>query len=165
MKWLDQKGRMFGKVHFFDLLIVALLIAGIALMAGRLIEMDPQEEQFIPKKTVSAQYIFELHSAREYQAEGFQVGDLVYENAQLMGKIIDKKVQPSKVTYLKPDGTAGQAEHQLLYDVFLTIETDQLSTDGVYHIGTQEALNGTHHAYYNEMMQYTGIIREIKIDE
>lgn len=163
MKWLDEKGRLFGKLHFFDLLVLVLLIAGLSLMAFRLIKMEPKEEEFVPKNTVSAQYVFELHCAKEHQVDGFKVGDLVYENFQVMGKIVDKKVQPSVATYLKPDGTAGQAEHQLLYDVFLTIETDRLSVDGTYHIGTQEALNGTHHTYYNEFMQYTGIIREIRI--
>lgn len=163
MKWLDQKGRLFGKIHFFDLLILVLLVAGLALMGLRLLKMEPKEEQFVPQKTVTGQYIVELRGAKDYQVDGFNIGDQLYENFQLMGTVVDKKVQPSKADYLKPDGTAAQAEHQLLFDVFLTIETDQLSVDGVYHIGTQEALNGTHHTFYNEMMQYTGLIRSVKV--
>ena len=37
MKWIDEKGRLFGKLNLFDLLILLVLVVGLVGMAFRLV--------------------------------------------------------------------------------------------------------------------------------
>ncbi len=156
MKLMDKQGRFFGKVHFFDLLIILLLIFGIGGMALR--SANPKAPA---NQTVSATYTFEIQEVYQYMTEAVAIGDTLYEKGVPMGTVTGMAVTPHSTLRKLEDGTLKEAEHVMLYDIMLTVKTDQLIAQDGYYIGTQEILNGTGHTFQNGFATMTGTVREL----
>lgn len=160
MKLMDKNGKFFGKIHFFDLLIVVLLIAGIAGMAVRFVQSEEKAAQ-----TMSAVYTFEITGAPDYYTDAYQLGDTVYEGEVLMGTITNVELKTHQTLHIMEDGTAKMIDRPTYYDIILTVSTDDLIQQSGYYIGTQEILNGTGHSLKNGIISCYGTVREIKIAE
>ena len=164
MKLMDQNGRLFGKVHFLDLLLCLLLICGVIGMALRITnaETTKQESDVIP--AIGATYTFEIRDARDYHLTAYKVGDEVYEGKVMMGTITDIQIEPTKESQTKEDGTAVIVERNLSYSIFLTIRTENLTVNDGYFIEHQEILAGTGHTIATPFVSCVGHVRNITLD-
>ena len=158
MKLMDKQGRLFGKVHFFDLLIVLLLVVGIAGMALRF--ANPKAPA---ANLQTATYTFEAKSVQECVASSFHTGDTLYENGVAMGTVAAVEVKPYVSMEINSSGQMVMAEHPLYYTLTLTVTTDALLEKDGYYIGTQEILNGTTHDLGNGFALASGKVLEIRI--
>ncbi len=156
MKWMDDKGRLFGKVHFFDALIALLVVVGILAIALR---FAPKQEQ--ESKTFAAEYTVEISNLGDAFLDAFEVGDALYEGEELLGTVKAVETRPATMPYVGAEGTLLTPEYKHLHHITLTVETDRMSNDGGYYIGKQEFLNGTGHNISNGFAQCRGIVREI----
>ncbi len=158
MKLMDDKGRLFGKVHFFDILIALLVVVGILAIALR---FAPKQEQ--EAKTFSAEYTIELQNLGDHFLDAFEVGDSLYEEGELLGTVKAVETRPATMPYVGAEGKRIDAKYNHVHHITLTVETDQMSNDNGYYIGKQEFLNGTGHNISNGFAQCRGIVREINI--
>ncbi len=71
MAWMDEKGRLFGFINIFDLLVLLLVVAGVALLFKAMIDR-PKQVGLIREITVEA------GDLKPEIAENIQAGDLVY---------------------------------------------------------------------------------------
>ncbi len=157
MKFLDNKGRLFGKLNLFDLLVILLILVGAVGMGTRLIQKEETALNY--QKAVTQ---MELLECPEYVAAAFQVGDTLYEKEVEVGKVTAVEVVPYESLELLSDGTSKYVPHKIQYTVKLTVETDRLliTNEGIA-VNTQEWLNGTRHNIANGKAKYNAIIRSV----
>ncbi len=161
MKWMDEKGRLFGKVNLFDLLVVLLIVVGAIGISMRVITPS---KQALPTQT--ATYTLKISGVQEFAVDAFAKGDQIYEDGTLLGELAEvPKVEQCETLELQPDGTEGMVVHPLLYDITLEMKTDQFRADKGYHIGTNEMLNGTGHVISNGFISCTATVINIEIEE
>ncbi len=158
MKLIDEKGRLFGRVNLFDLLVLLLVVIGILGMATRLIH--PAE---VGAEMKTATYRLEISDVQECYKTAYQVGDSLYEDGVLLGTITEVTVRPAEVLKQLPDGTAMMVERVLYYDVDLTFTTDRFNVDEGYHVDSREFLAGTGHIISNGFASATAVVRDIEI--
>ena len=160
MRLMDEKGRLFGKVHLFDLLIAILLIAGILGMGMRF--LSSEDGVIHPKNAV---YTIEFSEKEGWIKNAYQVGDTLWEKGENMGRVTKVEVFPHQSVEVLPDGSAGLVDHVITYNVILTVETDNLREHDGTFIGSQEFLNGTGHTLSNGFISCGGKVRSIEIKE
>lgn len=158
MRLMDDKGRLFGKVNIFDLLVLLLVIVGLVGMSLRMI---PSQEEVAVTKT--AIYQVEIVGAREYLKDAYQIGDVLYEGENFVGTITDVQIENSKYWKRLADGTMKQVEQLYGYDIKLTFTTDEFIENKGYHVDTAEWLAGTSHFISNGFASATVVVRSIEI--
>ncbi len=159
MKWIDAKGRLFGKLNIFDFLVALVVVVGIAGMVTRL--LIPRLAQVEEK---AATYQFEVVGVQEFCINAFHIGDTVYEKGTAMGTIESVHVTPYQTTKVLEDGSYQLVDHVLYYNIQVTVVTQQLREKDGYYIGNQEILNGTTHTLSNGFIAAEGIIRQLLVD-
>ena len=157
MKLIDEKGRLFGKVNLFDLLVVLLLIVGIVGMSTRLIKPDPERTEMS-----TATFQVEIVSAQDYYLGAYQVGDTLYEGDMALGTITAVKETPCKALKVMPDGSTKLVERKMLSDIMLTFTTDRFNRSSGTHIDSAEWLAGTSHIISNGFATATVVVRNIQ---
>lgn len=160
MKLMDDKGRLFGKLNLFDLIVILLIVVGIL---GICLRGDaPTKEQ---SETRSATYTLKVDYIQKHVADAFEIGDEIWENGTLLGVVSEKPtVTPYRSVELLPNGKEGMVEHQLYYTVLLTMETDQFRNEKGYHIDTNEMLNGTGHVISNGFVTCSSVVVNVELD-
>lgn len=127
MKIIDQRGRIFGKLNVFDLLVLLVLLALVFFASNK----------YIGKSTTSAvatkDLTFKLfiHNVREITTETIQVGDKVshFETNELMGEIMEKEIMPALTQVVTWDGAIVNAEIPEKFDMLLTVKGEGIVTD------------------------------------
>lgn len=163
MKLMDQKGRLFGKIHFLDLLLILLVLVGIVGMALRFTGAESAKEDSEVVPATRAEYVFEIQYADAHYLNAYKVGDKVYEGKVMMGTIKEIRHEPTKEVYLDAEGEVLLAERSLTNSIFLTIETENLTINNGYYIEHQEILNGTGHTLATPFVACSGHVREITL--
>lgn len=158
MRLMDDKGRLFGKINIFDLLVLLLVIVGVVGMSLRLASNRQELGE-----TKTAVYQLEIKEGQECLKDAFQVGDALYEKDTLLGTITEVRVENAGTLRLLPDGTAKMVEYLHLYDIEITFTTDQLMEDKGYHIDAAEWLAGTTHSISNGFAATSAVVRSVEI--
>lgn len=159
MRFLDEKGRIGGKVHFFDLLVIAVLLIGIGGMGFRLVQRKTMKKEY-----KSAEFIIEIQGVRELVWDAYKEGDTLYEKGIPLGTVKKVEVLPYITMEMMDDGSSGLVEHVLSKNVKLTVTTDRLIEKKGYYIETLEFLNGTRHDISNGLIVCEGIVRELRAE-
>jgi len=162
MKMIDNKGRVFGKINLFDLIVILLILVGIVAVIFRgnaPVKEDPED------KTENATYTFTVSGVQENVANAFKKGDEIYENGKLLG-VLSKapKVEPYQTIELMPDGTEKVVDHKLLFTATLTLETEDFSIRKGYRINGNEMLIGTGHVISNGFVSHNAVITDIELE-
>ncbi len=158
MRLMDDKGRLFGKINIFDLLVLLLVIVGVVGMSLRLI--NPQKEL---GETKTAIYHIEIAEGQEFLKDAFQVGDALYEGDTFLGTITEVQVENSDTLRLLPDGSTKVVKYMHLYDIKIAFTTDQFKEDKGYYVDTAEWLSGTSHSISNGFAAAGVVVRSVEI--
>ena len=158
MRLMDDKGRLFGKINIFDLLVLLLVIVGVVGMSLRLINTRQELGE-----TKTAVYQIEIVEGQEFLKDAFQVGDALYEGDTFLGTITEVRVENSETLRLLPDGSTKVVKYMHLYDIEITFTTDQFIEDKGYHVDTAEWLAGTNHSISNGFAAAGAVVRSVEI--
>lgn len=157
MRLIDDKGRIFGKLNLFDLVVILLIVVGILGICLR--GNAPSKEQV---ETNEATYTLELTGVQEHVVKAFKKGDQIWENGTLLGVLAEEPVvTPHRTAELQPDGTVKMVDHVMYYSAVFTLKTDQFRADKGYHIDTNEMLNGTGHVISNGFATASVVVTDI----
>lgn len=159
MKLMDEKGRFFGKLHIFDLLVLLVVLVGLIGMAMRLVKPLGGDMELH-----RATYVMEISDIQEFGTTAFSVGDTLYEQNIALGEITAVEVRPARTAKIMPDGSVREVEHLMYYNILLTVSTDRIREMNGYYIDTQELLNGTTHTVGNGFILCDAIVRGITIE-
>ena len=129
---LDSKGRLFGKINVFDIIVV---VAVIGLVAGFGMRFISTEAQRIFDANTPFYVTFVIERIREYSVDGVRMGDQFMEqHAQRLGEVVQLRTEPARQIMHKDDGTAVFALMEDRYNIFITLRCYGSVTDHGFYI-------------------------------
>lgn len=149
MKFIDEKGRLFGKVNLIDLLVVLIVIAAVAAVGMKLFGNKAVETVTSQKVTLTYEVVCE--DVPEH------VADYCTNNigGQLLssGKLLDAHI----VDCESVNDEDGQT------DLYFTIEANTAFAGSVYAVGSQEVRVGKEHLVKTSHIECEGIISGLEV--
>jgi hypothetical protein len=142
MKFIDEKGRLWGRVSIIDILIILAVIGvGLSFVYKR---TSPEVGRIVNADTTF--YVTMVaNQLREFSVNAIAEGDIIYEQyeRQALGRVVKLEVAPATEYLLKTDGTAMLAEMEDRYKVFITLEcVGNINEEGFYANGIRHVAVG-----------------------
>ncbi|RKD30075.1 DUF4330 domain-containing protein [Thermohalobacter berrensis] len=161
MKFIDNKGRVFGIINIIDLTV--LLIIGLLIVGGGYKILNSQPEVIEEGQKVLVE--LEISDVRKPTVDGIKEGDLLYhyDRGQVFGKIIEKKVENYREAVPTSDGKVVMAEVPEKYTVKLVIEAKGTVTDKVIIVGGEHTRIGTQFRVKNRNIAVFATVTGMKV--
>jgi len=122
MKVIDEKGRVFGKINIFDLLVLLALLVAIGGVGYKVISDKRKAAGTVPTTT----YIVTVKTPAMLPsyAEALRKDDRIYYDnfGFVNAKIIDVREEPAMMTVQTADGRLVETQSPNLVDVIIDIE-------------------------------------------
>ncbi|SDY54202.1 protein of unknown function [Proteiniborus ethanoligenes] len=151
MKFIDEKGRFFGKINIFDLMVVILLVALIGGVGYKYFILG--NKVMVNESDIDVTLWVE--DVRQITVDVINVGDVIreYDSNQLFGEIIEKQVTQHYEPVETADGRIVNAAVEGKYDVYIKLKCKGIVTDNAISIGSKEVRMGgtiiTKHQLYS----------------
>lgn len=118
--FIDQNGKLFGKINVIDLLAILVVVL---LAAGVLFKFVLNDNKGIGNDSL-IQYTVSIQDVRSYTADAISINDAIYDSktGTYMGKVTGKEVKPFKDYITKTDGSVALAEKPGKLEVLVTIQ-------------------------------------------
>jgi len=124
MKMIDEKGRVFGKINIFDLIVLLALIVAVGGISYKVIKDRIEGSGQAPTKT----YIVTVKSSAmpaSYSEALKKDPRIYYDNDQFVNaRIVDVREEPAVITVQTDDGKLVEAVCPDLKDVYIDIEVE-----------------------------------------
>lgn len=150
MKMIDQKGKLFGIINLFDLLVLLLLVALIVGVGYKYIIVNPT----VALNESELEVTLWVEDVRQVTVDVINVGDLVreYDSNLFFGEIIKKEVTPHYEPAETADGRIVNAQVEGKYDVYMKLKCKGIVSDNAISIASKEIKIGgtiiTNHQLY-----------------
>lgn len=142
MKLIDKSGKLFGKVHIFDI-VIALVFVTIILGAlnkfsgGNLISFSGGT------KEVDVVYWLETNEYRPEFLESIKVGDILAEDKKFLeGKIEEIEIIDFNVTEVDNNGNTVVGPHPFMKKARVKVSATLNYNEPLYDLGKQEVRVG-----------------------
>lgn len=159
MKFIDDKGKLFGLVNIVDLLIIlaALLLLGGA--AYKLKGMGGKETARTVRVTVIAT------SIRPEMLAGVEVGDKMVSGSSYTNAVItDVDIRPAYLITTDSAGRRVEATDPFLKDLIVTIEGKTVISGATINLGGQEIRRGKDYYIKSLDYEFKGKILDVAIE-
>lgn len=132
MKLIDEKGRLFGKINIFDLIILLAIVLVVGVVGYKLVQRGTNTANAVPTKA----YIVSVKCSGMPDSfdEALKKDNRIYYDLDSFtnAKIVDIKEVPAVVTIQTDDGKLVETEHPSLKDVYVDLEVlDNLNEDSI----------------------------------
>lgn len=128
-RFIDDRGRFFGKVSIIDVLVVLLIVAvGVFILL---------RAQGTGNQLVGVRTTFAVEKVRYLTVDAIHVGDQVHDEAgSFLGTVEDRSVTATQVEFGNSEGLAVGSPSQIYKDVLIMVKgTGQKSSSGVVRVG------------------------------
>lgn len=140
--FLDNKGKLFGKVSIVDICVVLVIIIGVVgayftasiLNSGKLND-NSKLALSSSAPLVSTTVTFKIEGVRSATKDSLYEGDYVYETEdnKFIGRISRIESFPAKKSYVADDGSVFIAEIPEKYDVEISVDVSGKNTETGFH--------------------------------
>ena len=164
MKFLDENGRLFGRISIVDVLaILVVVFAAVAMFTSQTRTAAPEEEEFIT-------FQIEVRGVDAYLTDAVLVGDSLYDDGYSsggrgIGEITDVQVVRDPGTQLSAalmDGTLSYLEAEDTVDLLITVKGRGTRNDRNYTLNRVYALGlNANRVFYTKQVKFTGRVCEI----
>lgn len=165
MKFLDEKGRLFGKINLIDLLVVLMVIIVVAAVAWKLGGsklQDALSNEQIP--TVKYEVVCPGISNDACEYAKTCIGDQLMNSGNLLdGQITGVSVEPYYITCVDGQGNTVAAQDAQNSTIRFTIECKTPYVDNAYAAGTQEIRVGKSHIVKSIHLEVIGCITQMEV--
>lgn len=137
MPLLDNKGRLFGKINLFDLLVLLLIIGVIAFLGYKFL--------FAPTTPFAEDCLVTLSWANVEPdvAQWVRVGDRATDGAgNTLLEVTEVVVRPARVPVNTADGQVVVVDHPHLKSVILKAHAPKIASTGLFELRGQELKMG-----------------------
>jgi len=140
MKFIDEKGRLFGLINLFDLFVIILVVALIGGVGYKYIYVNPN----VALNESDIEVKLWVEDVRQVTVDVINVGDRVreYDSNLLFGEIIDKEVIPHYEPTETADGRIVNALVEGKYDIYITLKSRGIVSDNAISIASKEVRIG-----------------------
>lgn len=141
MKFIDEKGKLFGIINIIDLCVLLIIITFISFAVYKKTSAVPP----MPASTETIQIKVEVTDVRDVTVDAITEGEIVYnyDKGEVFGKILEKTVTPVKALYQNQEGKLVESIVPNQYDVTITLESTATVTNAKILIGNEEVAIGT----------------------
>lgn len=159
MRFIDKKGKLFGLINIFDLMV--LMILGLLIIGGII---RVRSRPIVAKETSKAHIIYETLDVRMNIIENVEIGDPIYNFDQdgLVGTIAEKTHEPF-TEILEKDGQWINAEVPDKYRLTFKVEADVKNNPDVVLAGGEEIRVGIQYRLKNKKLSFFATILEIEL--
>ena len=140
--FIDEKGKIFGKINVIDLALIVLIIAAGAFVGVKFFGNSSADTQ-----TLECSYVVKIENIKETSLKYLKTGDTLYNDDNAFMGVIEKEPEYVNATEIaiKNDGSYAEAELPERVDVLLTIRGEGMkNSNGFYLDGKVSAIFGTH---------------------
>ena len=132
-RFLDERGRIFGKVNVVDL-VVMLVIVAIVVFA--VVRFGGATAQRAPLKVT-----YTVEEVRQLTVDAIQDvvdvnGTVTDEGGTVLGKVEGVEVQPTQVEYMTPEGELKAFDSPIMKDVKITVRGEGSKSGETWRIGS-----------------------------
>jgi hypothetical protein len=162
MKWIDEKGRLFGKINIIDLLLIFVVIGAVSFAAIKFLGKENVPILAADKqKTTVTLYGNAIHP---FVVDKIKEGDTVRlaTNNVVMGKITGIKTGPAILITSTAEGKWVASEVPEKYTVYIDIEGEAVNSNGTLSIGDTPMLVGAELEVKGTNFKMKGIISDVK---
>jgi hypothetical protein len=132
-RFIDERGRIFGKVNVVDILVFLVIVAVIVFAVTRLTGSSSE------KVPVTVQYMIE--EVRDATVDAItstveQGGRVTDEAGTVLGDVVKIDVAPTVEEYMTPAGELEEFESPIYNDVLITVSGKATVTGRTARIGS-----------------------------
>lgn len=133
MPFLDEKGRLFGKVNIFDLLVIVLLVLAVAFFVWKY-AFQPQED-FAQDCIVTLVW----SNVEPDVTNWVKVGDRATDGGgNTVLEVTEVLIRPARVPVTTADGQMLVIDHPHLKSIFIKAHAPKVAKTGIFEINGQE---------------------------
>lgn len=138
--FLDEKGRLFGRISVIDIGVLLLIIALLGGVYYKFFMVDKNQNA---AKFDTLEYKILVEEIRQQSVDAIEIGANIYDvkTDTPMGKIVNKEVLPATEQLIKADGTVVIAEKPGKFNVVVTIQVPGVETRYHYRANGRIDLN------------------------
>lgn len=163
MKFIDDKGRIFGKFNLLDL-IVLVFIAVVVLAIGSKLISNPESYGVSSDSNVEDMYVtVKCQGVTQDFIDNIAVGDkLIAQNAYTGGEVyaISDSI-PYEYTGVDDNGDVVLSQHPYLKDVYVTVATTQDTSSPILKANGQEVRIGTKIFFKTQKVEVPAMVMDI----
>lgn len=163
MPWLDERGRLFGRVNIVDLTVLVLVL----FVAARLGLKSRLLRAVNPSTVKPVEVVLVVEDVRQATVDAIQEGETVLNtksNAAL-GKLVRKEVRPAQKEVATADGRLVLAESPFKKDVYLTVRGEGQVTSNVILLGGAEMRVGASVPVKGLKFSVNSTVLDVKVGE
>lgn len=163
MRFLDERGRVFGKISIVDLIIVLVLVAGAAWFGYAKFGRDLGAE--IAAREEPARYTIIVTTIRQTTAEALAKGGKVFEfkTGAEIGTIKEVRTEPADIWSMQPDGRWLQVKSSDRVDAYVTVEATARIGENTITVNGVEVRVGTSIGVTTKWAQVNGNILTLEL--
>ncbi len=164
MKFIDDKGKLFGKVNIVDIIVVLVIVAIVAAVAVRFTSDKLNANGLNPASEDQYCYVTAYSSLQVPEvAASLKVGDHIVAGGKYTdAEIVDIKVEPAAYVGVNTEGKAVYSEHPLWKDVTVVIKEKIDPSNITIKVGGQEARVGYSYIVKTQTVEANAKIRGIE---
>jgi hypothetical protein len=161
---MKKNGKLFGKIHVLDILVILLVIIVALTAFSRLSGNDIVS--FSSSEDYKIKYSVLTYEYNESYFESARVGDLLAEDKRYLdGKITNVEIVDKVVTFMDNEGELVTGAHPDLKRALITVEATVEYKNSVYKLGKQEIREGKPNFVITERCNLSGIITDFQVIE
>lgn len=134
MKWLDEKGRLFGKINLIDLLLVAVILLGAAFAGYKFLQ--PESVAIVTEKQ-PAQLTIYGNALHPFVVDKIQEGDVIRlkSNNEVLGTVTGFETGPAILYTSDAEGNWVAGEVPGKFQAYIDIEGQAVISNGTHRMG------------------------------
>ena len=150
MKFLDKKGKLFGKINIIDFCVIIIVIVLIAGAVYKFKFMDKTSNNVAMQPIT---YTVKVEKVRDYALNNIEIGDTLFDKTS--GNAI------GTITNVESEPATDNVENRI--NIILTVEAEAVeNSSGCYVNRTYELLMGTQKKFMTKYFECDGYINSIQ---
>ncbi len=166
MRFIDEKGRLFGIINPVDLIVIVLVLSIVGGIGYRFLSsMLNMSENSLEEEKEAYVTLYASLQIPEV-AESIKIGDrLVANNQYTDAEVVDVQVTPAQYVDSNSEGKAVKSEHPLWKDVKIVIKEKINASDVILKVSEQEVRVGYPFVFKTQTVEANSKIRAIEFKD
>ena len=166
MKFIDEKGRLFGFINPVDLIVIVLILSIIGGVGYRFLSSRLNKDGNILSGDKEAYVTLYANLQTPEVADAIKIGDkLVANNQYTDAEVVDVKVEPAAYVSPNSEGKAVKSEHPLWKDITITVKDKVNPSNVILKVGDQEVRVGYSFIFKTQTVEANTKIRNIELKD
>lgn len=164
MKFIDEKGKLFGKVNIIDLAVILLVLFLVAAVGYKVLGPKAQSS---PNAQGEITAVIKSTFKTDNVVASFQKDQkLVFGTDYIPDSFIeDVKAVPADYITTDAQGKMHVEKHPYLKDVYITIRAKVNTNAPILKVGSQEICQGKNYIVKTQTSEITGSVETITVNK